>query len=76
MSHKTTRTVHGVSCDYRGCDATLEGEDMPYFGGRNYWDDEAVAEGWTIWAHRSREHRCPRHPMRSPKARLVAGQPR
>ncbi len=70
----TTTTTFGVRCDKRGCAATFELAFPIYEQGSSWQGMEAIKEqapsaGWTLWVHRSREWRCPDHPMKAGKQR-------
>jgi hypothetical protein len=59
-------TIHGVQCDHRGCEAAITGSPISgHFAGKHYYEALAESRGWTIWVARSRQLRCPAHPMRS-----------
>lgn len=74
MSQRIRTYTSGVTCDYNGCDKTIDGPELNSTGYQHY-EDEAVRSGWTIWVSRRRQHRCPEHPMAATsKARLVAGE--
>lgn len=65
----TTTTTFGVRCDKRGCGATFDlaypiDEDGVSYQGKKAIEEQAPAAGWTLWAHRWREWRCPDHPMK------------
>ncbi len=66
VSHITKEIVYGVRCDHRGCTATVEGPPLDGHYARHRYEALAETYGWTIWSARSRELRCPNHPMRRP----------
>lgn len=78
--HYTVPEFTGLSCDTRQCDARKDSADpIPwsvYCTARNQFVNEAVAEGWTIWAGRTRRVYCPAHkPQQGHKMWLVSGLP-
>lgn len=74
--HFTAPQFTGMSCDTRGCTASKITEPLALYGvDRDEFVAEAVAEGWTIWAGRTRRTYCPAHqPKGKHKMRLVSGK--
>lgn len=60
--HYTAPEFTGLSCDATGCAVERRTDPLPtYTAEVPHFMAEATAEGWTIWAGRSRRVYCPAH---------------